>query len=322
MANSRLPKRRLGRTGFEVTALGLGGAHLGRTPDGLDDDLAIATVHRALELGVNLIDTAPMYWQSERRVGLALEAWYRKGGRREDFFLSTKTGRGEDGTRYYSKADTLRGVQESLRLLRTDYLDVVQVHDPDELSVVLEPGGAIEALKELKERGVVRAIGLGARPHEFHRRCIETGAFDVVQSFLDYNLVSQTVAEGVLATAAAHDVGVLNGAAVILGLLSGRDPREFPARQETPRAIELWNWAQERHVDLLALNLQFCLRETRITSTLVGCASPAQVEADVAALSEAISDSVWQELHELLGTCARSADRPQPHRPCDPDGSK
>ena len=312
MTDSPLPKRRLGRTGFEVTALGLGGAHLGRTPDGLDDDLAIATVHRALELGINLIDTAPMYWESERRVGLALEAWYGRGGRRRDLFLSTKTGRTEDGVKYYSRDETLRSVEESLRLLRTDYLDVVQVHDPAELSVVLEPGGALEALLELKQQGVVRAIGLGARPHEFHRRCIETGAFDVVQTFLDYNLVRQTAAEGVLVTAAEHDVGVFNGAAVILGLLSGRDPRQFPTRAETPRAIELWQWAQERDVDLLALNLQFCLSETRITATTVGCANPEQVEADVAALSQHIPDGVLQGLPEFLGISAGPATRPQP----------
>jgi len=299
------PKHRLGRTGFQVTALGLGGAHLGRTPQGLDDDLAVATVHRALELGINLIDTAPMYWGSERRVGLALEAWYRKGGRREDFFLSTKTGRREDGTKYYSKSETLRSVEESLRLLRTDYLDVVQVHDPVELSAVLEPGGALDALRELKGRGVVRAIGLGTRQHEFHRRCIETGAFDVVQPFLDYNLVSQSAAEGVLTMAASHDVGVFNGAALILGLLSGRDPREFPVRKETPRAIELWEWARKRNANLLALNLQFCVREPRISSTLVGCSNPAQVEADVAALSEPIPDALWEELHGFLSAPAQ-----------------
>ena len=300
MTGSALPKRRLGRTGFHVTALGLGGAHLGRTPDGLDDDLAVATVHRALELGINLIDTAPMYWESERRVGLALDAWHARRGGRDDFFLSTKTGRGEDGSKYYSKDETLRSVERSLRLLRTDHLDLVQVHDPTDLSDVLGPGGALDALVELKQQGVIRAIGLGTRQHEFHRRCIETGAFDVVQCFLDYNLACQTAADGVLPTAAANDVGVFNGAAVILGLLSGCDPREFPERGETPRAIELWDWAQERGVDLLALNLQFCLRESRITTTLVGCANPAQVEADVAALSETIPDDIWHELHKLL----------------------
>ena len=133
------PKRPLGRTGIRVTPFGLGGAWLGRTPAGFDDDLAAAAVHRALEAGINLIDTSPLYGESERRVGLALEAWYRRGGRREDFILSTKTGtrtRPHD----YSGPATRRSVEESLRLLKTDYFDIVHVHDPSDLAPVLASG--------------------------------------------------------------------------------------------------------------------------------------------------------------------------------------
>jgi len=301
MTTPALAKRRLGRTDFHVTPIGLGGAHLGRTPDGFSDELAAATVHRALDLGVNLIDTAPMYGESRRRIGLALEEWYGRGGRREDFFLTSKTGRSAEGAKDYSADGTRRSVKESLRLLRTEYLDIVLVHDPDDLAPVLGPGGALEALKEFREQGVIRAIGLGCRSHEFHRRCMETGDFDVSLTFLDYNLVDQSAADGVLGAAAAHDVGVLNGAAVMLGLLSGRDPREVEYRRQAERAYELWQWAQSRGVSLLALNLQFCAREQRIASTLVGVSNPAEIEADVAALSEEIPGEVWRDLRERFG---------------------
>ena len=300
MANPALARRRLGRTNFMVTPLGLGGAHLGQTPEGFSDELAAATVHRALELGINLIDTAPMYGESQRRIGLALDAWHKRGGRREDVFLSTKTGRSPDGACYYSADATRRGVENSLRLLRTDYLDILLIHDPDDLGPVLGKGGALEALRKLKEEKVIRAIGLGVRSHEFHRRCIETGEFDVSLTHCDYHLLNQSAAAGVLAPAAARDVGVLNGAAVLLGLLSGRDPRTVK-RQIWPGAYELWHWAQSRHCSLLALNLQFCLRERRIASTLVGVSNPAELEADVRAISAEVPAQAWQELRERFG---------------------
>ena len=307
MTNTALPRRRLGRTNFHVTPIGLGGAHLGRTPDGFSDKLAAATVHRALELGVNLIDTAPLYGESQRRIGLALAEWYRQGGRREDLFISTKTGRSAGGGKDYSADATRRSVEESLRLLRTDYLDILLVHDPNDLAPVLGPVGALQALQKLKDEGVIRAIGLGVRSHEFHRRCIETGEFDVSLTFCDYNLIDQGAAQGVLETSASHDVGVLNGTAVMLGLLSGRDPRKTTLQgrdQQTQRAYELWKWSQSQGVNLLALNLQFCMREQRIASTLVGAANPAEIEADVAALSDEIPDEIWEDLCERFGVKA------------------
>ena len=118
-------------------------------------------------------------------------------------------------------------MERSLRLLGTDYLDILLVHDPEDLSPVFEPGGALEVLRELKEQGVIRAIGLGVRRHEFHRRCMETGEFDVSLTFCDYNLIDQSAAEGVLKPAAAHDVGILNAAAVM---------RTRPSRSRIPTA--------------------------------------------------------------------------------------
>lgn len=308
MTNAALRKRRLGRTNLEVTPLGLGGAHLGRLPDGFSDERAVAAVHYALESGINLIDTSPMYGESQRRIGLALDDWYGSGGRREDIVICTKTGHDGKGGKDFSADGTRRSVEESLRLLRTDYLDILLVHDPDDLGPVLGPAGTLEALQELKEQGVIRAIGLGARPHDFHRRCIQTGEFDVSLTFCDYNLLDQSAAKGVLEVAAAHDVGVFNAAAVMLGLLGGRDPREiapklgsFATPERLQRAGELWDWSQSRGLSLLALNLQFCLREPRIASTLLGVSHAARLESDLEAISADIPDAVWQELHERFG---------------------
>jgi aryl-alcohol dehydrogenase-like predicted oxidoreductase len=223
--------------------------------------------------------------------------------------LSTKTGTRTRPEHDYSYEGTVRSVELSLAMLKTDYIDVLLVHDPRDLDPVLAPGGALDALQDLQARGVIGYIGLGCRWHTFHQRCIETGAFDVSLTFHDYNLLSQTAAQGVLEPAAAHDVGVFNGTVNLGGLLSGRDPilvadeRGWPWREQerfgeqVRGARRLWEWCQARGVNLLALNLQYCLREPRIASTLIGFSRPSRVDEDVAACFEPIADEVWQELY-------------------------
>src|SRR4051812_26346361 len=92
MSIKDMTKRTLGRSGLRVTPIGLGGAWLGMTVYGFDDAIAEKAVHRALNSGINLIDTSPLYGGSERRIGLALQSWYGASSKRSDFILSTKTG--------------------------------------------------------------------------------------------------------------------------------------------------------------------------------------------------------------------------------------
>lgn len=288
-----------------VSPLSLGGAHLGETAEGFSDELAVRTVREALAAGINLIDTAPMYGDSRRRIGLALQEWFAEGHARDEVVLSTKTGRDPRGGRHYSAGETRQSVGESLRLLQTPYLDIVLVHDPDDPAAVFDAGGTLEALLELKAEGLVHAIGVGVRSHDFHRRCIRSGLFDVCLTFCDYNLLDQSAAEGLLDEAAAYDVGVLNGAAVMLGLLGGSDPRLNTTYLATPerasRAYDLWRWAQSKGVSIEALNLQLCLKEPRIASTLVGVADPDELRRDLAAVAEPVADEVWVELRERFG---------------------
>ncbi|MGC9349877.1 MAG: aldo/keto reductase [Anaerolineae bacterium] len=311
MTKPKLARYPLGSSGTLVTPLGLGGAWLGRTPECIDEELAIATVLRALDLGINLIDTSAGYLggsRSERIIGEALERWYELGGRRGDVVISTKTGTRDRQNRDFSASGTRQSVEESLELLRTDYLDVVLVHDPRELDPVLAPDGAWAELKRMKAEGLIRMIGLGVRTHEFHRRLIETGECDVVLTHSDFHLLDQSAGKDVLDPAAARGVGVFLGSPLGQGLLSGRDPREvlkerprlaahspdFEARVE--KAYELWTWCKAWGVDLLALNLQFCVRDPRVDVTLVGAATPGQIERDVQALSAEIPAAMWEEL--------------------------
>ena len=213
MAAYNWEKRILGRTGFEVTVLGIGSAWLGHQGQGkYDFDQGVETLIAGLETGINLVDTSDNYigGESEAVVGRALEQWWAQGNRREDLILSTKLSVYDSNPNAFSYDGAMFGLEQSLKRLRTDYLDVFLVHDPTDLTPVLAGRGALAALLEAKEEGTIRAIGLGCRPHEFHRTCIETGSFDVSLTFRDYNLIDMTAESGMLETATAHNVGVLN----------------------------------------------------------------------------------------------------------------
>src|SRR5262249_46360980 len=143
-----LPRRPLGRTGHEVTLFGLGGEGVLRTHGRTAE--AVRVIHRALDVGVNYCDTAPAYASSMDYYGAAL------GERRSDVFLACKThDRNRDGS--------LRLLDDCLRRLKTDYLDLWQLHDlrtQDDLNRVFARGGALEALVRAREEGRVRHLGL------------------------------------------------------------------------------------------------------------------------------------------------------------------
>lgn len=302
MARLDLETRRLGRCGFNVTTLGVGGAWLGNREGIFSEDVAVQTVLTALEAGINLIDTSDNYisGKSEGFVGTALSHWWQQGGRRENLIISTKVSTQPDKPDAFTFDGTMRSVDTSLRALRLDYLDILLVHDPVSLDPVLSEDGALSALLRLKEEGTIRTIGLGCRPHDFRRRCMETGQFDVSLTFGDYNLFTTTAAGGVLQHAMVHDVGVFNASIMANGLLGGGDPANADRRgrsdEEVHLARELWLWCRERGIDVSALNLHYCLREQRFASVLMGFSRPARVEQTLHSYSLSFDESIWNDL--------------------------
>ena len=164
---------------------------------------------------------------------------------------------------------------------------------------------------------MVRAIGLGTRSHEHHQRIIATGASDVCLTYSDFNLLTQTAREGVVRPAANHNVAVFNGTSLAYGLLLGlQSPAEVatgwgdswragikrkPGWPATlARAQTLWDWTQSVGLSLLALNLQYIAREPGLTATLMGASTPEHIEADVAAITAEIPETVWDELAERM----------------------
>lgn len=164
-----ISSRVLGKTGMKASMLGLGGNRLLATPGRLDD--ARALIHRALELGITYFDTARLYPESEVYLGRAL------GARRDGVFLATKT-----------HARDARGaaahLHESLERLRTDHVDLWQLHDlrsQDDVEQVCAPGGALEALRAAQLAGKCRLLGVtGHRAPDVIQQCMARFDFDVI----------------------------------------------------------------------------------------------------------------------------------------------
>jgi D-threo-aldose 1-dehydrogenase len=309
-----LPRRRLGRTGFEVTVLGVGG-WLGMLDDPQATPAArsaagVAAVRRAFDLGVRYFDTSPSYGagEAERHLGLGLREL--SAEERGALRLATKTGTHPDRRHDYSADATRWSVEQSLGVLGVPHVDVLLVHDPrhdEDWAQVRGAGGALEALQRLKDEGVIGAIGLGVRRHRFLSEAVQSGRFDVILTPYDFTLLRDSAAP-VISAAAAADVGVVNGSPYAAGLLAGIDPHLAAARRTalTPadqaRAEALWAWCQAQGADLGAAAVQFSLRRPDIAVTLVGPRTAEEVEANVRHALTPAPDGLWAALDALLPT--------------------
>lgn len=292
-----LPRRRLGRTHMHTSVLSLGGVGLGGFYGPADEGAAIATIHRALDIGINYLDTSPLYMDSERRFGIAL-----RDVPRDRYYLSTKMGTHPARRGDYSADATRWSIENSLALLGTRYVDLLMVHDPPDIEAPLAPGAAFDVLHEYKREGVCSAVGLGQRNHDFHRRAIDAGKVDAILTFADYNLVRQTAAR-LIDEAASAGVGVILAQAVLAGLLAGPDPAGDERLRNHPdyaAARRWWEWAREREVSILAVALQFALRNPNVSCVLVGAKTPKEIEENLAAITTPLPDGIWREVDAMI----------------------
>ena len=123
---------------------------------------------------------------------------------------------------------------------------------------------------------------------------------DVILTFLDYTLLSQTAAESLLPFAAEHDIGVINGSPIAMGLLSGVEPDVTARPPEGERAHKLWQWAMENNQNLLNLAIQFCLRQPLIHMSLTGSKDAAEVEQNFAAATTPVPEEIWEQLAAVM----------------------
>jgi D-threo-aldose 1-dehydrogenase len=295
--------RTLGRTGLEVTPLCVGSAPLGNTPLAYKQDVplenALATVRRVFEGPLNFLDTSNNYGDAEERIGLVIREL---GGIPDGFVLETKVDRDMD-TGDFSGDRVKRSVEESLQRLGLDRLGLVHFHDPENISFQegVAKGGPLETLQQLKEEGVIAHLGVAGGPIDLMRQYIRTGAFDVVLTHNRFNLVDQS-AEPLLDEASELGVAVLNAAPFGGGILAGSKPSQGffaykAASEDVLTRVEELHAAADRHgVPLAAAALQFPMREPRITATLAGCVTPAEVDRLIEHARWEIPGELWEEI--------------------------
>jgi predicted aldo/keto reductase-like oxidoreductase len=183
---------RLGKTGLEVSRVGMGGIPLTRPPM----DEVVKVIRRALDLGVNLIDTSPGYKDSEERIGKAIAS------RRDQVILATKTS--------WDKATAEKLLERSLKRLNTDYIDLWQFQNVstfEDYERVLGPGGGMEAAQEALEAGTIRHIGITSHSPDVAQSAITSGLFETIM--FPFNFVTNEAASTLVPLAKNHDVGFL-----------------------------------------------------------------------------------------------------------------
>ncbi len=205
-----IPRRRLGRTGVDVTVLGLGGEGLLRSV-GREKE-ASRLINTAVDLGINYFESASAYEDSESYYGGALK------GRRADVFLASKS-------HARDKAGALAHLHRTLANMKTDHLDLWSVHDlrsEDDLGAIFAPGGAMEAFIEAREKGLVRFIGVtGHHEPAIIKMCLETFDFDTVEIPVNPAEPSyKCFLEEVLPVAASKDVGIIGMKVFLSGRLN------------------------------------------------------------------------------------------------------
>ena len=312
--------RLLGRTGIKVSPLCLGAMMFGAWGN-KDHDESVRIIHSALDAGINFIDTADVYGrgESEEIVGRALA-----GGRREHVVLATKVhgSMGDDPNQYgNSRRCITRAVEDSLRRLQTDWIDLYQIHRPEPDTDIDETLGV---LSDLVRQGKVRAIGSSTFPASAiveaqwvaERRGRER--FRCEQP--PYSLLVREIEADVLPTCQRHGVGVIPWSPLAGGWLSGRHrvgaeapvsaraqriPHRYdmslPGNQRKLQAADaLARLAEDSGVTLIEMALAFVIRHPAVTAAIIGPRTMEHLESQLPAAETVLSDDVLDKIDEIV----------------------
>ncbi len=266
-----LPKRALGRTGLEVSALGFGAGPLGDVR--MSEHGADALVGAALDHGITMFDSAPSYGSSEERLGRAL------GPRRRDVILATKGGYGVSGVPDWTGEVLRLGIEAALTRLRTDVIDVFILHSCD--AATLERDDLFTALARAKQAGKIRAAGYSGENHALSV-AIRCGQFDVVECSV--SPFDRGVLDWAIPDAAARGLGVLAKRPLANGAW------QHASAPEAPDVRSYWERSRALAIDPAPLSwpelcVRFAVFAAGVTSALVGTSRAAHLAEAVAAVA-------------------------------------
>ncbi|MEI7556597.1 aldo/keto reductase [Candidatus Chlorohelix sp.] len=310
----------LGRTGLVVSEIGfgtwaIGGNNHGNSYGPTDDEISVKAIAKALELGCNFFDTADVYGygHSEIVLGQGLKA----AGKLNDVIIASKVG----GNFYSGKTvvdfsrDYIRkALQESLKRLQRDYIDLYQLHNPSR--PVIEDGQVFEALDELKKEGLIRHYGVSIHSVQEGIACIKSGKPDTLQ--LVYNLTSmiqsENPAEELFPLAKESNVGIIAREPLANGFLTGKQHRDtnyekgdirasWPGTYRTYKInlAQKLMFLQNKERTMTQAALRFVLDEPAISTMIVGVKTPQQaIENFIASDLTALSESDHKKVETVL----------------------
>ena len=293
--------RQLGRDGPRIPVVGLGAFPLGGAMGRMDEQVAIDTVHAAIDSGITLIDTARGYQTSEATIGKAL-----KGGYRDRCFLATKVS-GD-----FSREGIVSAMENSLRELETDYVDLYQIHRFDPKYPIDE---SMAAMGRLQEEGKTRYVGICNADVQQMGQALQVARFHSNQP--RYNMFDRHIEGDDLSFCEREGIGILAHSTLAKGLLAGTYSRQqtFPSddlRSDSEKfqgemlthfldaADRLKEVALGKGLSLVQMSIAWALRLPAITGVLVGARTPAQVEEHVGGVGVTFSADELDRIAEIL----------------------
>ena len=303
--------RTLGRTGIKVSPYALGALALGTSIGNPDHDDSARIIHKALDAGINFIDTSDAYGESEVAVGKALK------GRRDSVVLATKFSRpiGDDPNHQRaSRRWIVTAVENSLRRLQTDYIDLYQVHRPDPSTDIEE---TLSALSDLIHSGKVRSVGTSAMPASdiveaqwvAERRGLERFRTDQPP----YSILSRGIEREVLPLAQRYGMGILVWGPLGQGMLTGRVRkgqqtdlrrahifRHLNDERRIDAVEQLIPLAEKAGLPMTHLALAFAIAHPGVTSAIIGPHTMEQLDDLLAGADVTLTDEILDQIDEIV----------------------
>lgn len=293
--------RQLGKDGPEVSVIGLGAWPLGGGMGQISDETAIATIHAAIDHGITLIDTAQMYRTSESVIGKSL-----KNGYRDRCFIATKA------SRDYSREGIEAAMDDSLRALGVDYVDLYQIHGWNPQYPIEE---SMETMARLQAEGKTRYIGVSNFDVGQMQQAWETAPFHSNQP--RYNLFDREIEDEIVPFCEQQGIGILGHSPLAKGLLTGKYTPDttFPPDDERSNfsrfqgetfarylaaAEVLKQVAADKGLSLVQLAIAWQLRLPAMTCVLVGAKNPAQVAEHAGAVGVTFTDDELAHIDSIL----------------------
>jgi aryl-alcohol dehydrogenase-like predicted oxidoreductase len=303
--------RTLGRTGIKVSPYALGALMFATQVGNPDPEDSIRIIHQALDAGINLVDTADAYGDSEEIVGRALK------GRRDNVVLATKVSRptGADPNQQgASRRWIMTAVENSLRRLQTDHIDLYQIHRPDPETDIEE---TLSALTDLVRSGKIRAFGTSAMPAsslvEAHWVAERRGFERFRTEQPPYSILNRSIEREVLPVAQRYGMGVLAWGPLGQGMLTGRVRRgqdndviratlftAFSDERRLDAVEQLVPLADEAGLSMPHLAMAFAISHPGITSALLGARTMEQLDHLLAGMDTVLSDDVLDRIDAIV----------------------